>query len=190
MDTDALLDQIDALTKLVRTTWLSLIAGCTYAWLAIATMSDADIMADDATLELPIIGTKIPPSGFLLFAPAIILLIFIYVHINLTRLWSFYKRLPSRIDGMVASDRVAPWIMTSLIQRTDGIELPFLNLGRISAVLLGWVFPPVTIAALGGRYIEPTEFQTLYHSLLLSIAVVLAVRSAWFTFRTRIGDAP
>jgi hypothetical protein len=181
--TGPLLGQISALTGLIRSSWLTMLVGCAYAWLTLATMTDAQVQADNQTLELPIIGGKIAPSGFLTLAPAIILLLFVYVHVNIARLWSFYRALPPMIDGLHARDRVAPWIMTNLMPAPDGDTTPFRALAWLSAFLVGWVIPPVTIAALGGRYIAPTGFDLFYHAALVSIALVLALRSARFALR-------
>jgi hypothetical protein len=182
--TPVLLDQIETLTKQVRASWLTMLLGCGYAWLTLATMTDHVVKADSISLVLPVLGTAIPPSSFLVFAPAVILVLFIYVHLNMARLWTYYRMLPPIIDGLPARDRVSPWIMASLLAHSGPTALPFRFLARVAALGLGWVAPPLTIMALGGRYITPSWFELYYHSALMAIAVVIAGRSAWYAFLT------
>lgn len=181
-DVSILLAQISTLTGLIRSVWLTLMLGCGYSWLTLATMTDSMVKSDSISLVLPVLGTAIPPSGFLVFAPLAILVLFIYVHVNISRLWIFYRMLPPSIDGMAAEDRVAPWLMTSLMNQSGAPRRPFRLIGWMSALALGWIVPPVTIFALGGRYISPSWFELFYHSALIAIAIVITCRSAWFVF--------
>lgn len=182
--TSVLLEQIDTLTRQVRASWLTLLLGCGYAWLTLATMTDLVVKADSISLVLPVLGTAIPPSSFLVFAPAVILVLFIHVHLNMARLWTYYRMLPTMIDGLPVRDRVSPWIMTSLLPDPASAAPPFRFLARVAALGLGWVAPPLTIIALGGRYISPSWFELFYHSALAAIAIVIAGRSAWYAFFT------
>ncbi|MEO1550660.1 MAG: hypothetical protein AAFR93_09545, partial [Pseudomonadota bacterium] len=170
----ALHAQIAALTGIARTTWLSLLAACAFTWVAIASLSDAQILLNSSTLALPIIGTEIPARDFLTAAPGVLLLIFIYLHVTITRLWWLYAQLPRpRYDALPLSEQVTPWIVATLLPARGG-PLIFKQLAKIASYLFVWGLPLATILGAGGKYVEtPNLWITLYHTGLATVALMV-----------------
>ncbi|MEM6465689.1 MAG: pentapeptide repeat-containing protein [Pseudomonadota bacterium] len=172
------LTQIAALTSIARTTWLSLLAACAFTWVAIASLSDAQILLNSSTLALPIIGTEIPARDFLTAAPAVLVLIFIYLHVTITRLWWLYAQLPRPLIGeLPLSEQVPPWIVATLLP-TEGGPVIFKQLARYASYVFVWGLPLATIIGAGGRYVaQPHLGYTLYHAAIATLALGVAVLS-------------
>ena len=169
-----LLDQISALTKLVRATWLSLLGVCLYSLLTVAVQTDLEILEDTKTLELPIIGSEISPSNFRLVAPVLILMITLYLHVLIARLWRLYAFLPRNLSGLTREDAVEPWIGVTVLPNASHAEI-FIALGKLAVSFFIWLLPVVSIAAVGGNYIFPTDFFIAYHSALLAMAIASTI---------------
>jgi len=175
-----LLDQISALTKLVRSTWLGLLVVCAYTWLAVALQSDLEILENAVTLELPVIGSKISPSNFYLAAPAIILVISIYLHVLISRLWRLYSLLPRNVDGLTSEDAVEPWLGVTFLPNASHPRL-FVSMARLAGSIFVWLMPISAIAVSGGRYVSPNNFHIVYHSFFLAAILVSTGIIAGFT---------
>ena len=174
-DTQVLLGQISALTKIVRNTWLVLLLACAFGWLFIATVSDADKLTDEAAINLPIVGQSVTPSAFQIATPFVLTLVMVYLHVMIARLWRLYARLPEgRIDGLPIEERVEPWLGTALL-RTDQDPRMLVWIGRLAAVVFVWLVPAVTILAVGGSYVVAGEWQQAYHTLVFLVVAFSTV---------------
>ncbi len=180
--TEVLLDQIAALTSIARTTWLGLLAGCAYVWVARASLTDGQILSNSRSLVLPILGTEIEALGFLVAAPLILLLLTIYLHVVIIRLWWLYAQLPLRVDELPMSERVTPWIVAALLPSVGGPRL-FGMLARLAAIAFVWVLPLATIAVAGGSYVVASLVLTIYQSVILVIATTVMVLSLLYVRR-------
>lgn len=100
---------------------------------------------------------------------------FVYLHLTLSRLWRIYGLLHQRgetIDGLPFADRIAPWMLANVIE--DGHH-GFRRPGRATAIFFGWGFLPITIFALGYRYLRAHYVPiTALHAILIALAIVSA----------------
>lgn len=181
---EALLDQIKAVTGVVTASLSGLMIGVGYSWVVIGSLSDIDLLIDSASLELPLLGSKINPTGYLFAASAVLCILCVYVHISIVRLWSLYNQLPRQIDGITRSDRVAPWIGTALLPGSETV-FPLAPIAALAAIVSVWLAPVLTIAVLGGRYVLVGQGLglILWHAAAAMIAGIVAALSLWIVIR-------
>jgi hypothetical protein len=142
---------------------------------ALAALDDVDLFLLERTFGLPIIGTSISTGGFFLFAPLLLLALFLYFQIMVEQLLECYGRLrqigaksDGQIDGLPVAERVEPWFLTILLKKDIR---PLDRLGRIVGNVLFWAVAPVTIFALGYRYLRAHDFVlTSVHCGVTAIA--------------------
>ena len=93
-----------------------MLLGCVYAWLTIATTTDARLLTNSASSPLPIIQTEIPIALFYLAAPLLLVSFYVYLHLYLQSMWRGLATLPARfpsapqkgLAGVRERDRVCP----------------------------------------------------------------------------------
>ena len=99
------LDHVAEVSKHARVNFLAVVAGCVFCWLTIAQTSDGALLANIGQMPLPVINTKVPVSGFFLFAPAILLALYVYLQLYLQRMWDGLAGLPAVFpDGAVLDE--------------------------------------------------------------------------------------
>jgi hypothetical protein len=176
-----MLDHIAEISKTARGTFLAMIGGCFYCWLAIATTALENVKVD-ATLRLPIINTDIPVMGFFVIAPLILLAIYVYLHMYLIRLWSGLGTLPAFFqDGRSLDEKVYPWLLSSMVRlfvpllTTNRPSLWWLQVGM--SMILAWLLVPITELAFLSRVWKIKDIlsiATTAFSLLSSLFVLVA----------------
>ncbi|MEO1001426.1 MAG: hypothetical protein AAFW69_12625, partial [Pseudomonadota bacterium] len=105
-ETEVQIERAAELTRLGRTAWITMVLGCLYVWLALAGFRDIQLFRDDEGLMLPFANIEIAPGGFFVFAPALLLAAFFYVHLTLARLWRCYARI-KKLDSVAGETRPA-----------------------------------------------------------------------------------
>ena len=89
------LGQVEEASKNARKLFLSVLLGCGYAWLTIATTTDARLLTNSASSPLPIIQVEIPIAWFYWAAPVILLGLYVYFHFYMQRMWEGLATLPA-----------------------------------------------------------------------------------------------
>lgn len=161
----------------------SMLFVCAYAWLTIASTTDAQLLnnAAPASSRLPILGVDIPLVRFYLAAPLLLFCLYIYFHLGLQRLWEELADLPAVFpDGRALDKKAYPWLLNSLINA----QFPRLNAsrpqltrwqGRIS-ILLAWGVVPATLLLLWARYLRCHDWLiTVEQIVLLSLSLGVGV---------------
>lgn len=166
-----------------RTLLMAIAVSCAYVWLTVLTTSDAQILTSDTLAPLPIIGTKIPIAGFIVFVPFLLLGAYVYLHLQLVRLWKAIVELPAYFpDGKPLADKVYPWPLNAvaLAKLSPAYRVSrFMSLvERALSVFLLWIFLPLVLALLWLRYLPRHDwFGTNVHVALLGVATFFAVWS-------------
>ena len=176
------LSSVKEISDSAQKLFLALLAGCLYSWLTIAQTTDVELITNRATTPLPIIQAAIPIVGFYVVAPLILLCLYFYFHFYLQKLWEELGSLPAVFtDGRLLHNRTDPWLLNDLV-RSHFIKLkdgrPFLSYFQAwVSVVLAWWLVPVTLFLFWGRYLRRHDlFWTVFHALLLALAIVSAVR--------------
>ncbi len=186
------LQVVEETSKNARKIFLAMLLGCAYAWLTIATTTDARLLTNSASSPLPIIGTEIPIGGFYWVAPFILMGLYVYLHFYLELLWEGLAGLPARLpDGKRLDERAYPWLLNGLVRRHFKLlqeDRPLMaKLKELVTILLAWWVVPATLFGFWLRYLPRHEWGgTSLHIGLLVVSAALAVifyRSAARTLR-------
>ena len=170
---------VEELSKNARKVFISLLLGCLYSWMTIATTSDARLLPNSASSPLPIIGTEIPIAYFYFAAPLLLVLIYVYFHLYLNRLWKAFAGLPAVFpDGKQLDESAYPWLLNSLVRRHfSRLRKSRSILARAEewiSIILAWWLVPFTLAGFWLRYIPRHDWYGTGFQILL-----LAFCSGW-----------
>ncbi len=145
---------------------------CMYAWLVVSSTQDVNLITNMAVSPLPLIGTKIPIASFFWVVPMILMVLFIYFHLYLQRLWEDLAAFPAVFpDGKPLDKKVYPWLVTGILRahipHLKDAHLPFFNLQRAVTILVAWCIVPLTIGYFGiGYLVKADPVGSGYHLLL------------------------
>jgi len=188
------LDHVAEVSKHARVNFLAVVAGCVFCWLTIAQTSDGALLANIGQMPLPVINTKVPVSGFFLFAPAILLALYVYLQLYLQRMWDGLAGLPAVFsDGARLDEKAFPWLLSGLvnyhIRQLKGGAPAFSLPQYLLSLVAAWLLVPATIGWFWWRYLLVTnEWGVAPHALLLALSVafgILFYRRAGQTLRRR-----
>jgi len=111
------LAHIEELSKSAKKLFISMLLGCVYAWLTIATTTDVGLLTNSSSSPLPVIQAKIPIAGFYFAAPLILLSLYGWLHLYLQRLWKGLSELPAIFpDGKPLDEKVYPWLLNGFVR--------------------------------------------------------------------------
>lgn len=187
---------VEEISANARKIFFSMLIGCAYSWLTIATTRDAGLLTNSASSPLPIIQTRVPIAEFYWWAPFLLLGLYLYLHLYLRRMWKAFAGLPARFpDGKALDERAYPWILNGVVRRHfDLLEQRsrFDVLEEWSAIALAWWFVPLTLFGFWFRYLPRHDWAgTALHVLLIAAAVWAAfglLRNASGILRGRYED--
>jgi hypothetical protein len=98
--------------------FFSMLLACVYSWLTVGSTTDVALLTNSSSSNLPIIQTGVPIATFYLAAPFLLLILYIYLHLYLRRLWQALASLPAIFeDGKPLDERTYPWILNGLVRR-------------------------------------------------------------------------
>lgn len=179
------LSQVADTSKTASAVFVSMLVGCGYTWLTIASTHDMGLITDSATSNLPVINTAIPIVGFYFVAPLLLLGLYLYFHLTIQRLWEQTAELPAIFpDGRSLDRRLPSWLINGLIHpqfhhlKETRPALSWLQ--EQFAVVIGWWLVPITVFLIWGRYLRKHDhLGTACHVAL----VVVACSAAWLLYR-------
>ncbi len=186
------LGHVEETSKNARKIFLAMLLGCAYAWLTIATTTDARLLTNSASSPLPIIGTEIPIAWFYWAAPFILVGLYVYLHFYLELLWEGLAGLPAIFpDGKRLDERAYPWLLNGLVRRHFKLlkeDRPLMaKLKELVTIFLAWWAVPATLLGFWVRYLPRHEWWgTWIHIGLMVVSAALAIifyRSATRTLR-------
>ncbi|HVJ53401.1 MAG TPA: pentapeptide repeat-containing protein [Aliidongia sp.] len=186
--TSSLLATASELSATASRTLLTLLGFCLYAWITLATTSDAALVANSSTSPLPVLSVELPIVGFFWVAPLMLYGMFLYLQLSLQRLWETLAELPAYLpDGKTADRTADTWFFSGMLQANfsrlrdcrPGATRVENGLSRI----LIWGVTPLTIAAVWLRYLPRhdwagTSFLVLLFGLAITTAGICYTRAA------------
>jgi uncharacterized protein YjbI with pentapeptide repeats len=179
----AVLRAVEDTSKNAQTAFVSMLLGCLYSWLTIATTIDARLLTNSTSSPLPLIQTEVPIAGFFWVAPVILVASFIWLHLYLQDLWVGLAGLPAIFpDGKPLDQRASPWLLTGLVRphfnrlKTDRPPLSKVKVGI--SIVLAWWLVPATAVWFWLRYLP--RHHWLGTSLHLVVVVVSIACAIWF----------
>jgi len=168
-----------------RTVFQVMLLACLYCWLSLLSVTDQQVITNVGRIVLPILDIEITLRSFFFFAPALLLLSLVYLHLYLRHVWEGAARLPARFpDGTTVGERTSPWLMTALIDRYPALEQRTTRPARVSLIVrgqewiglaLGFWSVPATVAFFAGRYLtRQSLIETCAYAVLVWLSIMLA----------------
>ncbi len=175
------LANVEETCRNARKLFISLVLGCIYSGLTIATTLDARLITNSVSSPLPILGSEIPIVSFYWAGPIILLGLYFYLHIYLQRLWESLVTLPAIFpDGEPLDKKAYPWFLVGLIYghlkilKGNRPALSYIQMGL--SILFAWCIVPVTVLFFWGRYLRRHEWGgTVFLTLMLVGSIVVGV---------------
>ena len=175
------LKHVEETSRKASRVFLIKLMSCLYAWLVMLSVKDLFLISNEAIAPLPMIGTLIPFSSFFWFAPIVIVMIFLYFHIYLQRLWEDVAAFPAVFpDGKPLDKKVYPWLVSGILRANvpylRDTHLPFFSLQRVVIIVIAWCVVPITLAAFLFTYlVKHDPVGTSVHLVLLSLSIWMSV---------------
>jgi uncharacterized protein YjbI with pentapeptide repeats len=200
------LKNVEETSRNARTIYLTLIALCAFALLTVATTTDVQLILDNFRLRLPILSADIPVALFYVIAPIVGLLVFAYLHLYLAHLWELVSKLPAIFpDGLPLRRKLYPWMLNLVIEvwqrekrqtgweevgwrawfridcfrETVGAWVRLDQLRAWTAIFLGWGLVPLTICAVGYRYLVRHD-ATISYLLIVALTITVLFASSFY----------
>lgn len=164
--------------QIARPIYLFLMLLAIFSFLTIVSTTDAALIANAPSAVLPNLATQIPAASLFSVGPALLIFMFIYLHLYLLGVWEALAELPARFpDGTSLEKKANPWLIISLVRlRTDQSwkNQPAVVVFReLVVVFLVWGVVPLALLLFWWRYLAR-------HDLLGSMAqIALFLFSVW-----------
>jgi len=151
------LDRARGLATMARRLLVVLVLLCAYTVLVLATDTGRPLAGGLAALRLPVVEVVVPVFWFHLGAPLVVLALYGWLHLYLTRMFEALGRLPAVFpDGVPLDRRADPWLVTGLIRahvpRLKAWRPPLWWAQQALVVAVAWGMAPATLVFLWGAY--------------------------------------
>ncbi|TMB62773.1 MAG: pentapeptide repeat-containing protein [Deltaproteobacteria bacterium] len=150
-------------SKNARTLFFGILLACVYGWLTIASTTDALLLTNSSSSQLPVISASIPIVSFYIVGPLMLFVLYMYLHLHLQRLWERLADLPAVFpDGRSLGKRAYPWLLTGLVYSYNPYlknrRPPLSRLQTAISLLVTWWLMPLTILLFWTRYLRRHEW--------------------------------
>lgn len=187
-----LVKRVEDCSKSCQRIFLTILAAAFVCWLARLTTTDVDMVVGKMGAELPFIGVGVDVGYFYFLSPLLILLTYVYFHINLQILWACAVNLPVYFpDGLRIDKKVHPW---ALIRFSELLGDEYLyrsssasKLRVVLTLFLFWVAVPASLSAYWLHYLNQHHlWVSLWHVLLIFLSFLVDSFFVWRIFELRI----
>ena len=171
------LKNVSERSQIAKRLFASLLFGCTYALLTVATTTDVRLLTNSASSPLPVIQTQIPIAGFYFAAPVILVGLSSYFLLYVQRLWESLAKLPAVFpDGTPLDEKVYPWLPNSIVHShftlLKNCRPPLSKLQAVTTIIFGYWVVPITLVFVWGRYLPRHDWWgTGIHAAVLVYAI-------------------
>lgn len=175
------LRNVEEVSKHASSLFFSLLLACVYAWLTIATTTDALLLTNSTSSPLPVVGAAVPIVAFYLAAPLFLLGLYTYFHLSLQRLWDGLADMPAVFpDGRSLDKKVYPWLLNGLVwtyfPHLKERRPPLSRLQVGISVFVAWWLGPLTVLLFWGRYLRRHDWAgTILLVMLLTASIGAAI---------------
>ncbi|MBX2853880.1 MAG: pentapeptide repeat-containing protein [Rhodobacteraceae bacterium] len=183
------LAHIAELSRSAQTTWLLLLGVLLFCTITLMGVQDADFFVASADTDLPLVGVAIPTGSFFLGAPVMLIALYVYLHILLSKLWEAIGDAPSEIRGQPLRKAIFPWILSDAAMRWRGdASGPFSRIATLLGVAAAWIATP---AVLGWFWLRAAPTHDAVLTLGLGVCFVAALAfglRSWSTARRMLNQ--
>ncbi|ETX02589.1 MAG: hypothetical protein ETSY1_02985 [Candidatus Entotheonella factor] len=182
----------------IESAWLHLqpyffvmLASCIYCWLTIASTTHAQLITDTVTSPLPIIGAKISIINFYRVAPFFLLILYIYFHQSLQRLWDMLASLPavfpdgSRLDERSEPRHVGGFVRARLFILNETSSFRYFVHGAMF-MILSWWSVPITLLVFWWNFLPRRDTWGDFVTIILIILITCTVTVGLLSYQRAV----
>ena len=135
-----------------------------------------------------------PIAGFYWAAPAVLLTLYLYLHLYLQRMWDGLANLPAIFpDGRSLDQRAYPWLLSGLVSAYVPLlrehRPPYWRLQVGLSIVGAWTLVPFTLFLFWGRYLPRHDWPgTLWQGAFMIIAIAIGLASYRLAMSTLRGE--
>lgn len=107
----AKIERINELSGLARTAWFALLAPIAFVAVTLLSIGHADLLLDNRQIKLPLVSVDVPTRLFLTLAPVALTVLYVNLHLYLTKLWHAFRDAPKDELGWRLADQIRPWLV-------------------------------------------------------------------------------
>jgi uncharacterized protein YjbI with pentapeptide repeats len=180
------LNRITEVTAHVGTVLITTLVACGFSWLSITSVPHVDLIRNTAVSRVPFVDATVDIGRFIWVAPAVLLGVYLYLHLRLLNLWRFVAGLPRVFqDGLDLNAKVNPWLLNAMFQRYCPSEQKRIGayswLEFVLCVSIVWVAIPVTLLVFWEKQLVQHD---VVRSLYLTAMVPAAILFGFYSFVT------
>jgi uncharacterized protein YjbI with pentapeptide repeats len=191
-DFDSSIARIIELSNTASASWFRLLGYLAYVTVSLLGVVDADFFIPSRQIQLPIVNVAIPTQRFFWFAPLIGAALYVYLHFQLSKLWTVLGKARQDFGSEAIRVRALPGLINDLAfsfgTQNAAKRRPLDGLASIFSMLLVWAAGPFLILAFWLRSMPAhAEWLTLWigTGALLSLYVGSIT---WAGFRKQLGE--
>lgn len=175
------LRSLEESSKNCRKILLILLLVCAYSILTIITTTDVELITNLHSSPLPIMQSQIKIGVFYLFAPFLLLTLYVYFHLSLQRFWDELADLPAIFpNGRALDQMVYPWLFNGYIRAQIQIlsenRPPYSRLQTGIVIFIAWWVVPITLGILWWSYLKTHDWiVTTSHIIILTASFTALV---------------
>lgn len=165
------LDYIADASQNARPAFLSIMLSCVFIILTVFSTPDAALLSNASLAVLPDLATNIPAASFFWVAPALLLGLYVYLHLQMHGIGETLADLPAVFpDGTPLEKRAYPWVATNLLRMRGGWAA--LRFEEMVTIFLLWGTVPLTLLAIWLRYLPLRDWPVSALHIALIVACV------------------
>lgn len=168
--------QLGAIAGIARPLYLFVLLVNAFVVLTVFSTPDVSIFTNAPSAVMPNLSTNIPAASLFWIAPLILLVLWAYQQLYMTRFWQHLSCLPDVLpDGSPIEHCAHPWLFVDLVKARRGHH----RVGVREAVLifLMWGAVPGTLIAIWWRYLPVRDW------LVTAAHVGIVLLAAWAALR-------
>ncbi len=181
VDFSASLATIEEISKAGSHLHLLLVGACLYSVIAACNVAEADLIAGGTSIKLPVAEAELPVVGFFIVGPIVILIVFTFFHLYLSKLWQHLSWMPARFnDGSSLDSKIYPWVLSSPVDFHFPVLAknvsPFNWISLAVTVISAWLVAPLTCVFFWYGYLRKHDWVvTSWQLFFIWVATVLAL---------------
>ncbi len=185
--------RIDELSALARSAWFSLLGYLAFMAVTLFSMTDADFLIDGRQTKLPIIDITVPTRLFFWLAPILATILYLNLHLYLTKLWGAFADAPDDRDARLA-DQIQPWLINDfaldLKAGANPRDIDRVRLRKAVTIFTTWLSTPLILwwgwfVSIPAR--DPVTSLVILACLIISVGMGF---ESWFHAQARLRALP
>jgi uncharacterized protein YjbI with pentapeptide repeats len=178
---DWLYKNIEEVSKNAAKVYLVYMGFMAYAALTAISTPDRGLILNDKA-HLPIVNIDVSANGFFIFAPLLVITIFLYLQIYLQRQMHLLAFLDTQYEPMQGR-RLYPWIVNIAMYPNPGFMG---KLQKLAVTLCIWIAPVVALNVISLSYIRKHDVVAVYAVALLALVGTLVIVFFWKAYGARM----